>query len=118
MSAALLPAALPAADVLPSRVRRRLGSRDAVLAAVLVAELLAGVAARAVWEERGALVEAFTPAAHGTSAPAATTALPAGQTGPLVVAPLLSAPTSSAPTAPPRRTVPRNPFAVQLAPAG
>lgn len=100
--------AVPTPDVLPSGVRRRLGRRDAVLAAVLLGELLAGVGARAAWNARGTL------AALGQPAPVAVahlTSQATPDTGPLVLPPATTPPS---PVALPLRTVPRNPFAAQL----
>lgn len=104
MSAATLVAPTP--DVLPSGVRRRLGARDAVLALVLVGELLAGVGARAAWEQRDALGDWLVPAPT-----AAATGEPVEATTWVVVPP---PPTPAPPPPPPRRTVPRNPFEAQV----
>lgn len=97
--------AVPTPDVLPSGVRRRLGRRDAVLALVLVGELLAGVGLRALWESREELGAWLVPA------PAVAAGPPVVATTWVVVPP---PPTPAPPPPPPLRTVPRNPFAVQL----
>lgn len=99
------PAAAATPDVLPSGVRRRLGPRDAGLAAILVGELLLGVGAHVAWDARHTLASWSRPRPLPVSA-ATVAAEP-----PVVVA--AAATPSPAPPAP-RRTVPRNPFAVQL----
>lgn len=104
MSVATLVA--PAPDVLPSGVRRRLGARDAVLALVLVGELLAGAGVRGAWEHRDALGERLLPAPA-----AAPTGQPVEATTWVVVPP---PPTPAPPPPRSRRTVPRNPFAPQV----
>jgi hypothetical protein len=100
--------AAPTPDVLPSGVRRRLGARDAWLAGVLAAELLAGAAVGAVWEARaelGWLVLPAPAAAEGDASGQVRTA-----TTWVVVPPPLP---PTAPPPPARRTVPRSPFEVQ-----
>jgi hypothetical protein len=90
-------------------VRRRRGRGDAVLAAVLLAELVAGVGARAAWEARDELGRSWTPApatvasAHPGGAVAAVDA----STAVVVVAP---PPAPPSPPPPPVRTVPHDPF--------
>lgn len=90
------------ADVLPARVRRRWRNRDALLPALLGVELLAGVALGAVWDWQGDLLQD----------PAEVTVV---QVQPAAVA-VVVVPPAPAPTPPPApvRTVPRNPFAVQV----
>lgn len=105
MSVEAPPAAAATPDVLPSGVRRRLGPRDAGLAAILVGELLLGVGAHVAWDCRDALGGGSRPRPVAVAA-AATATEPA-----LVVG---AVPTASPEPLAPRRTVPRNPFAVQL----
>jgi hypothetical protein len=97
-----------ARDVLPRGVRRRLGRADAVLAAVLVGELLAGLGARAAWDAREELGRAWVPDAPR----AAAAADPVPQTATRWV--VVPAQVPPAPPPPPLRTVPRDPFEVQL----
>ena len=96
---------MPTADVLPTGVRRRLSRRDALLPAVLAAELLTGVVLGAGWEAREGVLAALSvpsePAPVVVVQPAATT---------MVVVPPPPAPPTPAP--PPMRTVPHNPFVV------
>lgn len=99
-----------ARDVLPRGVRRRLGRTDAVLAAVLVGELLAGTAAGAAWQVRDDLARAWVPDVPRAATAPAAPAPPQAATTWVVVAP----PAAPAPPPPPRRTVPRDPFEVQL----
>jgi len=98
---------VPTADVLPTGVRRRLSGRDALLPAVLCAELLAGVLAGAAWESRAEVLQALAPPAR----PAPVTVVEPVATTMVVVPPPPAPPT---PPPPPLRTVPRNPFAVQV----
>jgi hypothetical protein len=93
-------AVLPAADVLPTGVRRRWGWADALLPTVLAGELLAGVLLGVAWDAASTVAppRPSTPSAAVTS------------TSTVVVPPPAAAP---APAPPPRRTVPRNPFEVQ-----
>lgn len=98
--------AVPTPDVLPRGVRRRLGARDAVLALVLVGELLAGVGLRAAWESREAVATWLVPAPS-----VAAVGPPVTATTWVLVPPV---PAPPPPPPPPRRTAPRNPFEVQL----
>ena len=105
MSEAVL--GVPTQTVVPSGVRRRLGARDALLVAVLAAEVMSGVGARALWDNRAALGDVLVPA------PAiAAVGTPVESTTTWVVVP--PAPTPAAVPPPPLRTDPRNPFAVQV----
>jgi hypothetical protein len=105
-----------ARDVLPAGVRRRLGRPDAVLAAVLVGELLAGAALGAAWEARDALARAWPPP-PARLAPAQV-APPAPEPLPLVVPAEPAAPSPAASVPPPRDPAPpdpapRDPFAAR-----
>lgn len=102
--------AVGARDVLPVGVRRRRTLRDLWLPAVLSCELLAGVGAGMVWEEREALMRSLHLRADplvptvsaGTAGPSAPTAV-------VVVPPPVPAPPAPPP---PLRTTPHDPFTV------
>ena len=92
---------VPTSDVLPAGVRRRLSRRDALLPAVLLGELVAGMMLGMAWQVASTVP--VVPARPPISAVSTTNTT-------IVVAP------SVAPTAPPPppRTEPRNPFAIQV----
>lgn len=94
--------ALATPDVLPRKVRRRWSRRDALLPVLLAGELMAGVLLAGVWQ-----LATATPQPGVAAGPAAATT-----SGPAVL--VLPPAPASAPSPPPRRTVPHNPFAVQV----
>ena len=97
---------MPTPDVLPSGVRRRLSLRDALLPAVLSAELLAGVVLGGAWERREDVLTALS------LDPAPAVAVPASASEPAAVVVVPPVPPPPPPPPPPLRTVPHNPFAV------
>jgi hypothetical protein len=98
------------ADVLPVRARRRRTRRDAVLPALLVAEMLLGMVLGAVWETREHIPLLRTPRPAVLVADHAAPSVDAVPARPLAVTAPVPAATRSAP---PRRTVPRSPFELQ-----
>jgi hypothetical protein len=108
--------AVPTSDVLPSRVRRRLGARDGVLAGVLVLEFLVGVGAGVAWEAREDLGRWWLPDSvvavdSGPGAAAAVSVTSAVTSSVWVTVP--PPPSPPVPPPPPPRTEPRSPFEVQ-----
>ena len=93
---------VPTADVLPMRVRRRLGRGDALLPAILFGELMAGIMLGMAWQVASSAPEVeLRPVSSAVSS-----------SSPMVVVAPPPPPASSAP--PPPRTEPRNPFAMQV----
>jgi hypothetical protein len=103
--------AVPASDVLPSAVRRRLGARDAALAGILAGELLTGVVLGAAWQAREDLGRILVPAPSVMATSDAPGVPVSGVTTTMISVP--PPPTPPPPPPPPLREVPRNPFEVQ-----
>lgn len=93
---------VPTTDVLPMRVRRRLGRGDALLPAILFGELMAGMMLGMAWQAASSAPEV---ALRPVSSAVATSS-------PMVVVAPPEPPPSTPP--PPPRTEPRNPFAMQV----
>lgn len=97
--------AQPTPEVLPTRARRRWSRADARLPALLAGELLAGVLLGMAWQVASTVPPVRLPAPSVVAS-----------SGDAVVVVPVPVPVLDPPAAPPPplRTVPRNPFAVQV----